>query len=156
MLENNWKDSAPKVPQEFHERFEETLRQIEETTISDNKRKNKKIRIRVLTVAAALCACMTVTVAAKEFLKWNVVLKERLNPSEEQQKSLEETNYIQNVNQSETHNGVTVALSDSLDMYYILYYPTIELSFMHSTLCSKILFWCKARSNHLRNYIWKT
>lgn len=66
MLENNWKDSAPKVPQEFHERFEETLRQIEETTISDNKRKNKKIRIRVLTVAAALCACMTVTVAAKE------------------------------------------------------------------------------------------
>ena len=121
MLENNWKDSAPKVPQEFHERFEETLRQIEETTISDNKRKNKKIRIRVLTVAAALCACMTVTVAAKEFLKCNVVLKERLNPSEEQQKSLEETNYIQNVNQSETHNGVTVALSDSLQDQGILY-----------------------------------
>ena len=121
MLENNWKYAAPKVPQEFHERFEETLRQIEETTVSENRKKNKRIRIRVLTVAAALCACMTVTVAAKEFLKWNAVLEERLKPSEEQQKALEEANYIQNVDQTETHNGVTVTLADSLQDQGILY-----------------------------------
>ena len=50
----------------------------------------------------------------------------------------------------------TIYVNATVDMYYILCYPTIGLSFMHSPLCSKILFWCKARSNHLRNYIWNT
>lgn len=29
MLENKWKDIAPEVPYDFHEKFEETLQQID-------------------------------------------------------------------------------------------------------------------------------
>jgi hypothetical protein len=30
MLENKWNNIAPEVPQDFHEKFEETLRHIEQ------------------------------------------------------------------------------------------------------------------------------
>ena len=30
MLENKWNNIAPEVPQDFHDKFEETLRQIEQ------------------------------------------------------------------------------------------------------------------------------
>ena len=114
MLENKWKDIAPEVPHDFHEKFEETLKCIEKDDTADKRYKKKKIRVRVLIAAAVLCAGMVVTVAANEFFKWNDYLVKRLEPSEEQQETLQETNYIQNINQSETQNGVTVTLIDSI------------------------------------------
>ena len=114
MLENKWKDIAPEVPHDFHEKFEETLKYIEKDNTAGKRYKKKKIRVRVLIAAAVLCAGMVVTVAANEFFKWNDHLVKRLEPSEEQQETLQETNYIQNINQSETQNGVTVTLTDSI------------------------------------------
>ena len=83
MLENKWKDIAPEVPYDFHEKFEETLQQIDEADVAGKRYKRKKIRGRVLIVAAVICAAMAVTVAAKEFFKWNDYLVKRLDPSEE-------------------------------------------------------------------------
>ena len=121
MLENKWKDIAPEVPYDFHVKFEETLRQIDKADVAGKKNKRKKIRGRVLIVAAVICAAMAVTVTAKEFFKWNDYLVERLEPSEEQQETLQESNYIQNINQSETQNGVTVTLTDCIQDQGLLY-----------------------------------
>ena len=37
MLENKWDNIAPEVPQDFHNKFEETLRQIEQADTVDKK-----------------------------------------------------------------------------------------------------------------------
>ena len=121
MLENKWKDIAPEVPYDFHEKFEETLQQIDEADVAGKRYKRKKIRGRVLIVAAVICAAMAVTVAAKEFFKWNDYLVKRLDPSEEQQETLQESTYIQNIDQSVTQNGVTVTLTDSVQDQGFLY-----------------------------------
>ena len=42
MLENKWNNIAPEVPQDFHEKFEETLRHIEQADTVDKKYKRKK------------------------------------------------------------------------------------------------------------------
>ena len=42
MLENKWNNIAPEVPQDFHDKFEETLRQIEQADPVDKKYKRKK------------------------------------------------------------------------------------------------------------------
>ena len=107
MLENKWNNIAPEVPQDFHDKFEETLRQIEQADPVDKKYKRKRISGRLLIAAAVICTGMAVTVAAKEFFKWNNYLVKRLEPSEEQQETLQESTYIQNINQSVTQSGVT-------------------------------------------------
>ena len=43
MLENKWNNIAPEVPQDFHDKFEETLRQIEQADPVDKKYKRKRI-----------------------------------------------------------------------------------------------------------------
>ena len=45
MLENKWDNIAPEVPQDFHNKFEETLRQIEQADTVDKKYKRKRIKI---------------------------------------------------------------------------------------------------------------
>ena len=40
MLENKWNNIAPEVPQDFHDKFEETLRHIEQADAVDKKYKN--------------------------------------------------------------------------------------------------------------------
>ena len=42
MLENKWNNIAPEVPQDFHDKFEETLRQIEQADTVDKKYKRKE------------------------------------------------------------------------------------------------------------------
>ena len=44
MLENKWNNIAPEVPQDFHEKFEETLRHIEQADAVDKKIQKKKIQ----------------------------------------------------------------------------------------------------------------
>ena len=78
MLENKWKDIAPEVPYDLHEKFEETLQHLLYQSAAGKRYKRKKIRGRVLIVAAVICAAMAVTVAAKEFFKWNNYLVKRL------------------------------------------------------------------------------
>ena len=85
MLENKWNNIAPEVPQDFHNKFEDTLKQIEQADSVGKKYKRKKISGRLLIAAAVICTGMAVTVAAKEFFKWSDYLVKRLNPSEEQQ-----------------------------------------------------------------------
>ena len=121
MLENKWNNIAPEVPQDFHEKFEETLRHIEQADAVDKKYKRKRISGRLLIAAAVICTGMGVTVAAKEFFKWNDHLLKRLEPSEEQQETMQESNYIQNIDQSVTQNGVTVTLTDSIQDQGFLY-----------------------------------
>ncbi len=71
MLEKKWNHIAPEVPQDFHNKFEDTLKQIEQADSVDKKYKRKKISGRLLIAAAVICTGMAVTVAAKEFFKWN-------------------------------------------------------------------------------------
>ena len=54
MLENKWNNIAPEVPQDFHNKFEETLRQIEQADTVDKKYKRKRISGRLL-IAAVIC-----------------------------------------------------------------------------------------------------
>ena len=56
MLENKWDNIAPEVPQDFHNKFEETLRQIEQADTVDKKYKRKRISGRLLIAAAVICA----------------------------------------------------------------------------------------------------
>ena len=121
MLEKKWNNIAPEVPQDFHNKFEDTLKQIEQADLVDKKYKRKKISGRLLIAAAVICTGMAVTVAAKEFFKWNDYLVKRLDPSEEQQETLQESTYIQNIDQSVTQNGVTVTLTDSIQDQGFLY-----------------------------------
>lgn len=121
MLENKWNNIAPEVPQDFHEKFEETLRHIEQADAVDKKYKRKRFSGRLLIAAAVICTGMGVTVAAKEFFKWNDHLLKRLEPSEKQQETMQESNYIQNIDQSVTQNGVTVTLTDSIQDQGFLY-----------------------------------
>ena len=66
MLENKWNNIAPEVPQDFHEKFEETLRHIEQADAVNKKiQKKKKSSGRLLIAAAVICTGMGVTVAAK-------------------------------------------------------------------------------------------
>ena len=55
MLENKWNNIAPEVPQDFHDKFEETLRQIEQADPVDKKYKRKRISGRLLIAAAVIC-----------------------------------------------------------------------------------------------------
>ena len=43
MLEKKWNNIAPEVPQDFHNKFEDTLKQIEQADSVDKKYKRKKI-----------------------------------------------------------------------------------------------------------------
>ena len=86
-----------------------------------SKYKRKRFSGRLLIAAAVICTGMGVTVAAKEFFKWNDHLLKRLEPSEKQQETMQESTYIQNINQSVTQNGVTVTLTDSIQDQGFLY-----------------------------------
>lgn len=88
MSDHNWKKAAPEVSEEFHMKFEETLKQIENNKIIHYKKKSRKMMIRILATAAILCSLAVTTIVAGELFQWNDVLKKRLNPSKEQQEFL--------------------------------------------------------------------
>ena len=60
MLENKWNNIAPEVPQDFHDKFEETLRHIEQADAVDKKYKRKRFSGRLLIAAAVICTGMGV------------------------------------------------------------------------------------------------
>ena len=93
------------------------MEHIEQADAVNKKHKRKRISGRLLIAAAVICTGMGVTVAAKEFFKWNDHLLKRLEPSEEQQETMQESTYIQNIDQSVTQNGVTVTLTGLLSLW---------------------------------------
>lgn len=93
------------------------MEHIEQADAVNKKYKRKRISGRLLIAAAVICTGMGVTVAAKEFFKWNDHLLKRLEPSEEQQETMQESTYIQNIDQSVTQNGVTVTLTGLLSLW---------------------------------------
>ena len=93
------------------------MEHIEQADAVNKKHKRKRISGRLLIAAAVICTGMGVTVAAKEFFKWNDHLLKRLEPSEEQQETMQESTYIQNIVQSVTQNGVTVTLTGLLSLW---------------------------------------
>ena len=97
MSDHNWKKAAPEVPEEFHMKFEETLKQIENNKIIHYKKKSRKMMIRILATAAILCSLAVTTIVAGELFQWNDVLKKRLNPSKEQQEFLADQGYTENI-----------------------------------------------------------
>ncbi|MDO4274282.1 MAG: DUF4179 domain-containing protein [Eubacteriales bacterium] len=110
MLDNReWKQAAPEIPGEFHDRFERTLRTIEMA-----KRPKRTVRFRVLAVAAAICALCTASVAADAVFHWSDALLERFQPSQEQQQKMADSGNIQGVGQTVTQNGVTVTLEQAV------------------------------------------
>lgn len=110
MLENrDWKQAAPEIPAEFHDRFEKTLHKIEMA-----RRPRKSVRFRLLAVAAALCALCTASVAADAVFHWSDALLERFQPSQEQQQKMADSGNIQEVGQTVTQNGVTVTLEQAV------------------------------------------
>lgn len=121
MSDHNWKNAAPEVPEEFHMKFEETLKQIERQKIIHHKKKSPKMMIRILIAAAILCSLAVTTIVAGELFQWNDVLKKRLNPSKEQQESLADQGYIKGIGQSQTQNGVTITLVNTLQDQKLLY-----------------------------------
>ena len=58
MLEKKWNNIAPEVPQDFHNKFEDTLKQIEQADSVDKKYKRKKISGRLLIASAVICTGM--------------------------------------------------------------------------------------------------
>lgn len=121
MQDNNWKKAAPEVPEEFHMRFEETIKQIEGQKIISHKKRSRKRMIQILAAAAIACSLAVTTIVAGEFFQWNDVLKKRLNPSEEQQESLAHQGYIKGLGQSQTQNGVTITLVNTVQDQNLLY-----------------------------------
>ncbi len=121
MSDHNWKNAAPEVPEEFHMKFEETLKQIERQKIIHHKKKSPKMMIRILIAAAILCSLAVTTIVAGELFQWNDVLKKRLNPSKEQQESLADQGYIKGIGQSQTQNGVTITLVNTVQDQKLLY-----------------------------------
>lgn len=121
MSDHNWKKAAPEVPEEFHMKFEETLEQIENKKIIHHKKKSRKMMIRILATAAILCSLAVTTIVAGELFQWNDVLKKRLNPSKEQQESLADQGYIKGIGQSQTQNGVTITLVNTVQDQNLLY-----------------------------------
>ena len=79
MQENNWKKAAPEVPEDFHMKFEETLKQIEDQKIISYKKRSKKRMIQILAAAAIACSLTVTTIVAGGLFQWNDVLKKKLN-----------------------------------------------------------------------------
>lgn len=121
MQENNWKKAAPEVPEDFHMKFEETLKQIEDQKIISYKKRSKKRMIQILVAAAIACSLTVTTIVAGGLFQWNDVLKKRLNPSKEQQESLADQGYIKGIGQSQTQNGVTITLVNTVQDQNLLY-----------------------------------
>lgn len=119
--DQNWKKAAPKIPEEFHIKFEETLEKIEGQKKLSYKRRGRKTVLRILAATAVLCCLAVTIIAAGELFKWNDVLKKRLNPSKEQQESLVDQGYIKGTGQSQTQKGVTITLVNTVQDQKLLY-----------------------------------
>ena len=72
MQDQNWKKAAPKIPEEFHIKFEETLEKIEGQKKLSYKRRGRKTVLRILAATAVLC-CLAVTTIAFLYCIWAVV-----------------------------------------------------------------------------------
>ncbi|WP_373216080.1 DUF4179 domain-containing protein [Ruminococcus sp. 5_1_39BFAA] len=130
LARKDWEKAAPEIPREFHERFENTLAEIEKR---DGEEKNrgygKRKKLRVLFAAAVIGLTGLGSIAANETFHWNEWLEKKLNPSLEQQQKLADKGSIQEIGQTVTDNGVRVTFIQSvldahmLDMVFLVEAP---------------------------------
>ena len=113
-----WNHCAPKVSEEFHQRFEQTL---EDLNARETAKRKRPMKFKVLLAAAALCVLASGTVLAAEWFGWNTQILNKFQPSQKQQEQLPETGAIQNVEQVSTVNDVPVTLKQVIHDNYNLY-----------------------------------
>lgn len=85
------------------------------------KRTRKKIPAKrmFLVAAAVMLGAGGVTAGAAAYMRWSKTASEGMLASEETQKKMEETKLAVPVNKSDTQNGVTVTVSQTIvDSYY--------------------------------------
>ena len=85
------------------------------------KRKRKKLPAKrmFLVAAAVMLGAGGVTAGAAAYMRWSKTASEGMQASEETQKKMEETKFTVPVNKSDTQNGVTVTVSQTIvDSYY--------------------------------------
>ncbi len=85
------------------------------------KRKRKKLPAKrmFLVAGARMLGAGGVTAGAAAYMRWSKTASEGMQASEETQKKMEETKFTVPVNKSDTQNGVTVTVSQTIvDSYY--------------------------------------
>lgn len=85
------------------------------------KKKRKKIPVKrlFLVAAAVMLGAGGVTAGAAAYMRWSKTASEGMLASEETQKKMEETKLTVPVNKSDTQNGVTVTVTQTIvDSYY--------------------------------------
>ena len=90
------------------------------TPISPKKTRKKIPAKRLFLVAAAvMLGAGGVTAGAAAYMRWSKTASEGMQASEEMQKKMEETKLTVPVNKSDTQNGVTVTVAQTIvDSYY--------------------------------------
>lgn len=90
------------------------------TPLSQKKKRKKLPAKRMFLVAAAvMLGAGGVTAGAAAYMRWSKTASEVMLASEETQKKMEETKLAVPVNKSDTQNGVTVTVSQTIvDSYY--------------------------------------
>ena len=90
------------------------------TPLSQKKKRKKLPAKRMFLVAAAvMLGAGGVTAGAAAYMRWSKTASEGMLASEETQKKMEETKLAVPVNKSDTQNGVTVTVSQTIvDSYY--------------------------------------
>lgn len=90
------------------------------TPLSQKKKRKKLPAKRLFLVAAAvMLGAGGVTAGAAAYMRWSKTASEGMLASEETQKKMEETKLTVPVNKSDTQNGVTVTVSQTIvDSYY--------------------------------------
>lgn len=90
------------------------------TPLSSKKKRKKLPTKRLFLVAAAvMLGAGGVTAGAAAYMRWSKTASEGMLASEETQKKMEETKLTVPVNKSDTQNGVTVTVSQTIvDSYY--------------------------------------
>lgn len=90
------------------------------TSLSQKKKRKKLPAKRLFLVAAAvMLGAGGVTAGAAAYMRWSKTASEGMLASEETQKKMEETKLAVPVNKSDTQNGVTVTVSQTIvDSYY--------------------------------------
>ena len=90
------------------------------TPLSQKKKRKKLPAKRMFLVAAAvMLGAGGVTAGAAAYMRWSKTASEGMLASEETQKKMEETKLTVPVNKSDTQNGVTVTVSQTIvDSYY--------------------------------------
>ena len=111
MINNDWDNVFPEVPQSFHERVQCTL----DTHILHKTRRKKSGKKKFPIVLAAVIASLSVTAGTAAYvIQWNSKVAEHFGANEQQQSALVSAGAVAPVDQTVTVNGLTVTALQTL------------------------------------------